>query len=213
MRKNKYIIPIALLIICLAAPGAAQIPLEKLDFGLKVGVGIGGVVNHTGDVESRMGALVGGLLIYKHNRLFSIQIELLYSSKGYKVIDVIERDTLGNIAGQSDLEFIFNYFEMPLLAKITPPVAGKYHPYIIAGGFVAYGIDNKMRVLERIPFDFDIGNANDIDYGLITGVGLDMKSGNGRVFIEARYDMSFAKAVKNEKQKLRMLAFQIGYSW
>lgn len=161
----------------------------------------------------RTGFLAGAFLNYKENRLFTIQLELLYTGKGYRIKDVIQYDSLDNIIAQSDVEFVFNYIEAPLLAKIIAPMEGKYIPYLIGGGFVAYNVDNKMRLLEGLPLDFDIENADDVDFGAIIGIGMDMKSGRGKLFFETRYDMSFGKPIKNQNQKLRTLAIHFGYGW
>jgi hypothetical protein len=202
-----------LILIIPAISAKAQIPLERLDFGAKIGTGISHAADYNGDSKSRTGYLGGALVSYRQNRLVTLQLEFLYIIKGYRVENVRELDSVGNVIGQGDFDFIFNYIEMPFLAKITLPVRGKYSPYFVAGGFAAFNIDNKMRLDTTIPFDFDIINAGDLDYGLIVGAGLDIKAGDGRVFIESRYDISFGEVVKQQNQKLRMLTFQIGYGW
>ncbi len=204
---------IGLVLMLQAISAKAQIPLENLDFGIKIGTGISHAADYNGDSKSRTGYLGGAQIGLRQNRLISLQLELMYIIKGYKVDNVREFDGVGNVIGQGNFDFIFNYIEMPLLAKIMPPVGGKYTPYFVVGGFAAYNVDNKMRLDTTIPFDFDIINAGDLDYGLIVGAGLDIKAGDGRVFIESRYDISFGEVVKQQNQKLRMLTFQIGYGW
>jgi hypothetical protein len=199
--------------LSLAVPAKAQMSPKKIELGLKAGLGTGRAEDYDGDTESKRSFIVGGVLGYKESRLFTLQIELLFFSKGYKVKNVAERDSLGNIVGQADIELTFSYIEMPVLAKLTPSTAGNYKPYLVAGGYAAYSVDDKLRLLTDLPFIFKVDNVDKFDYGLVTGVGLDMKSGGGNLFIETRYDMGFGKVIKNQDQTLRVLSFHLGYSW
>jgi len=213
VQKSRLIFLPILILMVMAIPAATQPIGEMIDFGFGLGPAISTASGHQNESRSRTGLSIGGWLGYRQNKFFTLRIELLYISKGYRLDNVVERDSLGNVIGQSDLEFIFNYLEMPLLAKFTAPVRGKYIPYLLAGGFAAYNTDNRMRLLEGIPLDFDLENANKVDVGAIIGAGIDMVSGPGRLVFETRYEISFSKTIKNQNQKLRTLAFHLGYGW
>lgn len=198
-----------LLSIIMVIPAMSQTPLAKIDLGIKAGAGISSAANFKGDADSKTGYLAGLFMNYRENQLFSLQLELLYIIKGYKVNDAKvlkpQPDTI-------DFEAIFSYIEMPILARITAPMTGKYFPYLTAGGFAAYQVDSRFRLVQKIPFDFDLP-SNEVDFGIIVGAGVDIKAGEGKMFFETRYDISLAKTIKNENHKLRLISFQFGYIW
>lgn len=213
MRKSLLILLPVLMILISVLPGAAQTIGEQLDFGFAIGPAISSASGHQFDTKSRTGLSLGGWLGYRQNDIFTLRFEFLYVSKGYRVYDVIARDSTDNIVANRDLEFIFNYLEMPLMVKLSPPLGGKYIPYLQTGIFAAYNIDNKMRLLDGVPFDFDLENANSVDFGAIFCIGIDMKSGPGWLVVETRYEASLTEIIKHEKQKLRVLSIRLGYGW
>jgi hypothetical protein len=211
---NKNTILVILTTILLAVSATAQDHPAQIDIGFKVGMGVSDVSNYIGESKTRTGFLAGGFLSYSESRLFAIQLELIYIGKGYKAVNAIVRDDTGGVLGTSNFEFILNYLELPLLAKITAPLRGSYLPYFVGGGYGAYNIGSKARFTEGIPFQFDLDNANDVDYGIIAGIGLDMKAGKkGKVLMEIRYEMGFADAIKNTNNHSRMFTFQFAYAW
>jgi hypothetical protein len=207
------VIFICLIILFGINESRAQGPLINIDFGLKTGLGISQAVDHADDTKSKRSYLFGGLLNYRESRWLAVQIEFLYFNKGYRVNDVEETDSLGEVVGRADIELIFNYIEIPVLARFSLPTASAYQPYFLAGGFAAFNVDHKLRLLTEVPFDFDIENVEEFDYGLIAAAGLNMKTGDAHIFLETRYDVGFGKVIKNQNQKLHVLSFQIGYSW
>lgn len=213
MRKNLITTLSMALLFFMAAPAMSQNPLERIDLGIKAGAGIGTAANFNGDADSKTGYLGGLFMNYRENRLLSLQLELLYIVKGYSLKNATVRDDANNILGQGDFEVILSYIEMPLMAKISAPLAGKYIPYLTAGGFASIRIDSKIRLIQTIPLDFDLANSNETDFGLIGGAGIDIKAGKGKVFFETRYDLGLAKAIKNKQHRLNLIAFQFGYIW
>lgn len=213
MFRNKNLYLAVVIVVFLALPVAAQIPLEQIKKGFKVGAGVGHVSDYADEAKSRTGYVVG-LYMNIGEKAVSFQMELLYVSKGYKADDVgVYDDSTGTFWGYFDFDVIVNGLEVPVLAKFKPPLKGKYRPYAVAGGFATYNLVSKLRVKQDIPFEFDLGNAADVDYGVIAGIGIDITAGRGTVFLETRYDLSLAETVKNQGQKLRLLSFQIGYGW
>jgi hypothetical protein len=208
--KSTYLV--VLIVVFLALPIAAQIPLDQIEKGFKIGTGIGTVSDYSYNAKSRMGYLAGLYMNIGKEKLFSFQLELLFVSKGYMVDDAPVRDS-GEVIGTIDFDVFINGLEMPLLAKIAPPLRGKYRPYAVVGGFATYNLVSKIRLKQDIPYEFDLDNAADVDYGVIAGIGVDITAGTGKVLLEARYDISLAETVKDENQKLRFLSFQIGYGW
>jgi len=212
VRKPKIIILIVLLAVVIVSPATAQSPLEKISKGFRAGFAVGSAVDYDGKSDTRTGNFFGLLLNYRENRLLSVQLEAIYISKGYKTIDALVTFDDGTVS-RGNFEVIFNYIEVPLTVKVSGPLAEKYHPYLIGGGFVSYLTDSKLRLSEGIPFDFDLDNAEDVDYGIVGGGGMDIKIGNGYFFFETRYDLGLAEVIQNKSQKLRLVSFHLGYAW
>lgn len=211
--QNKIVLAIAVFLLA-ASVSAAQWKPAEMGIGLKGGAGIADVINHKRPTDSRTAYAIGGLLNYKQNPWISFQTELLYTLKGYRLKDILVFDTAGELVGTTNAEFILGYAEVPVLAKFTPPLKGKYRPYLLAGGFMAISIYDKYRLSnETIAVDFGLANAEKVDMGATVGVGIDIKAGQGWVSFETRFDSSLLPAIKDEDQKSQALFFQFGYWW
>jgi opacity protein-like surface antigen len=108
----------------------------------------------------------------------SIQPELLYSSKGAKV-------SYNNPLLGGEYRFNLNYLELPVLAVFNLGKNFNIH----AGGYAAYltsanikAEDNGSSNEELVSFDEE--QFNRFDYGLVGGLGFDIKN----VSIGARYN-------------------------
>lgn len=108
----------------------------------------------------------------------SIQPELLYSSKGAKI-------SYNNPLIGGDYRFNLNYLEVPVLAVFNVGKNFNIH----AGGYAAYltsanvkAEDNGSSNEELISFNED--QFNRFDYGLVGGLGFDIKN----VTLGARYN-------------------------
>ncbi len=211
---HKYIVLAVSILLLAASTATAQWKPAELKLGLKAGAGISDVAYHKRSTDSRTAYAVGGILNYKQNKWVSFQMELLYTIKGYRLKDVVVRDTAGEIAGTTNAEFILGYAEIPVLAKFTPPVKGKYRPYVLAGGFMGISVNDKYRLSnETVAVDFGLENAETVDMGATLAVGVDIKAGDGWVSFETRFDSSLLPAIKDEDQKSQVLFFQFGYWW
>lgn len=209
----KYIVRAALIVLAAASTATAQWKPAELGLGLKAGAGISDVAYYKHPTDPRTSYALGALLNYKQNRWFSFQMECLYTIKGYRLNDV-QVDTGGITVGTSDVDIILGYAEFPVLVKITPPVKGKFRPYLLGGGFMAISISDKQRLsYETVAVDFGLENAETVDMGAVIGAGIDIKAGRGWVSFETRFDSSFLPAIKDQDQKSQALFFQFGYWW
>jgi hypothetical protein len=214
MTMHKHIILAVSIILLAASTASAQWKPAELGLGLKVGAGISDVANSTKPTDTRTAYVVGGMLNYKQNSWVSFQMELLYTLKGYRRKDVIVRDSTGEMVGTTNAEFILGYAEVPVLAKFTPPIKGKYRPYLLGGGFMGISIYDKYRVSnDLVAIDFDLENVEKVDMGATVAVGIDIKAGDGWVSFETRFDSSLLPAIKDQDQKSQVIFFQFGYWW
>ncbi len=211
--QNKIVLVIAIFLLA-ASVSAAQWKPAELGLGLKAGAGIADVSNHESPTNSKTAYLVGGLLNYKQNSWVSFQMELLYTAKGYRLKNVTVLDSTGEAIGTTNAEYILGYLEFPVLAKLTPPLRGKFRPYLLAGGFMGISVNDKYRLSnEEIAIDYSLESAEKVDMGATLAVGIDIKAGDGWVFFESRFDSSLLPAIKDKDQKSQVLFFQFGYWW
>ncbi|HSB94345.1 MAG TPA: porin family protein [Flavitalea sp.] len=108
----------------------------------------------------------------------SIQPELLYSSKGAKV-------SYNNPLVGGEYRFNLNYLELPVLAVFNLGKNFNIH----AGGYAAYLTSANVKSEDNGSsneslIDFDEEQFNRFDYGLVGGIGFDIKN----VSIGARYN-------------------------
>ena len=149
-------------------------------FGIKAGLNLSNLyVDNVQDENIKLGLNVGLLAKIPLVRGLSIQPELLYSSKGAKLI----YDNI--IQGKGEYRFNLNYVELPVLGVIN--LAKKLNLH--AGGYVAYLASANIKDMNDNGTvtditEFNAENFNRIDYGLIGGLGLDVQN----FTIGARYN-------------------------
>jgi len=159
--------------------------------GIKGGMNISNLI--TGDqvtdrhVRIGFNAGVYGQLFV--NEGFAIQPELLYSTKGNKVVT-----TYGII--DQETKFNMSYLDMPVLAvfKLGNAVeihAGPYWSYLLGANIDTDGdLGDDFRELDRSNFD-------NWDYGLVGGIGFNL----GAVQLGARYNYGLNEIAKSEGAK------------
>jgi hypothetical protein len=129
-------------------------------------------------VSSQPGVTIGGFICYEFDRLFSIQQEVLITTKGAKI----------NTIGDVNLSNLFFYFEMPVLAKMTVLSDYWLKPNIYLGPalalfLVAY---NNAGALEDIRgYDFGVTTGGSIE---IWKVSLDLRLTKGLVNFDESED-------------------------
>jgi outer membrane protein with beta-barrel domain len=149
-------------------------------FGIKAGLNLSNLyVDNVQDENIKLGLNVGLLAKIPFVRGLSIQPELLYTSKGAKLI----YDNF--LQGKGEYRFNLNYVELPVLAVIN--LAKKFNLH--AGGYLAYLASANIKDMNEDGTvtaikDFNADNFNRIDYGLIGGLGIDVEN----FTIGARYN-------------------------
>lgn len=212
---HRYFIILSIIVVILPAICQAEFNPGLIGKGFKAGVNIANVNNHE-DADSRRAYLGGAFANYPMLKNLDFQIELMLVGKGYMVKDTPVVDTLGNVIGSADWSALVTYLELPVMAKWTLPVPGKIRPFINLGGFVSQAINKKERRDLKgsdLVYDIDLNNVKTHDAGFLFGAGVDIKSGNGKVFLEGRYDYSNIAMLKYTKYRSRVWIIQVGYWW
>jgi hypothetical protein len=187
--------------------------------GGKLGVVVASISGHkdlsgsTVQTKSLTGYQASLFVSYRQSKVFSYQMELGILSKGYKIPNVSGRDvTDTSIVLVKDVTTLLTYLELPVMAKISLPVRGKYIPYFLGGGYGEYLMSSKLRLSDSLfSADYALANAKKIGAGVILGAGLDIKAGSGYACLEIRYEMDMTSVIKNQPAKNRALTFCFGY--
>lgn len=141
-------------------------------FGIKGGINLSNLyVDDVEDENMKVGVNVGVFAKLPVTKGFSIQPELLYSSKGAKI-------TYNNIFGDGEYRFNLNYVELPVLAvfnlgKNFNIHAGPYAALLTSANIKR--LDNESGDVDDIA-DLDTDNFKRFDYGLAGGVGFDIQN-------------------------------------
>jgi hypothetical protein len=182
-------------------------------FGIKAGVNLTNMyVDDVSDENMKVGLNAGFFAKLPVARGFSIQPELLYSSKGAKE----EYDNF--IEGEGEYRFNLNYVELPVLAVFN--VAKNFNLHL--GPYVSYlaGVNIKdlkdNGTIDEIA-ELDADNFNRFDYGLVGGLGIDISN----FTLGARYNYGLREIGKSDNitsqllknSKNSAIAFYIGFGF
>ncbi len=190
---KKIITSIVLLSACLLAQVTnAQVTGEDLQarFGIKGGLNFSNLYTDNGDVDSDMevGYQLGLFAKLPVSRMFAIQPELYYTTKGAKM-------TYNSTFVDGTANFNLNYLELPILGVIN--ITDNFNIHV--GPYFSYLVGGTAKNDSNINlFDFedniDTDDYNKFDAGLAIGLGLDV----GRVGFGARYNYGFTKVGKDK---------------
>jgi len=121
--------------------------------------------------------------------VFTLQAELLYSTKGSKAV-------YNNVFGDQEVKYNLNYLDLPVLAvfKVADVLeihAGGYASYLL-GANISYEGDFVNDVDE-----IDKDHLKSLDYGLVGGVGINF----GAVQVGARYNLGLAEIADSDEAR------------
>jgi hypothetical protein len=208
MKKLVFITAVTVMSISI---GKAQ----EVRIGAKGGVNFSSFTgDDLGDVESRTGFHVGGLVEIPISEKFSVQPEILYSSQGAKY------DDAGNEGG---VDYSYNitrkldYIQVPIIAKfyVAEGFALEAGPQV---GFLTSSKDEFEGTLGGVTVsgdNEDLDNISSIDVSLGGGVSYRLPMG---VFFGARYNYGLTNINDGDNaddQKIHNNVLQVsaGYSF
>jgi hypothetical protein len=193
--------------------------LAQFNFGVKAGYCMpnlsGGNNEVSQDYKTRPTFNIGIIGSYDLNENESIQVELNYASQGGKkdglqaIINPYQSQQLPNPYIYADFknEVIFNYLELPILAKYTFMFSeNDFNVYVDLGPYIGCLLNAKTKakgtsnfyadktgtLFLPIPphtFNYDTNITNQIhkfNCGLAGGVGFEKSFGNGVLFLDFR---------------------------
>lgn len=166
------------------SPLLAQAQLDDSRFGVKGGVNLSNF--NRGDVGAqnmRIGFNVGLFTELAVGESFSIQPEILLSTKGNRATYGTDDGVLDLIGAEGEVKSNLTYIDIPVLAKVTISEVlnihvGPYASYLIGASVSTEGEVDGSRELDR-------DNFKTWDYGLAAGLGVDLDA----VTIGGRYNL------------------------
>lgn len=180
MKKMLFVLAVSLFLL---SSSFAQV---KISGGVLAGLNLANASvdpQQTGvDYGTLTGFAFGGVLNFDFTGGFGLKVEPMYIQKGVKLS-----------AGANEAKIKANYIDIPAMFVYTFATgAGQVEPYLMAGP--SFGI------LLSATQSFN-GNDTDIksttsstDFGATFGGGAKFPVGKNRVFVEARYSLSFSNA-------------------
>lgn len=209
----------------------------RTSFGLKTGLNIANLTGKDVDIvaeglKSKLGINGGVFVNLGISNVFSIQPELLYSQKGWK----IEIEDKGDMFGNNYTIFYsgiykYNYIDIPVLVVLSIPVSENFTPKLFLGPSLGINLSAKGKLSIKVDYsqeleehgftDYEEDDEADLkeftkttDYGLVTGVNFEISG----FIIEARYSLSlntFFALEEGEEYDIRnsVVSIMIGYSF
>lgn len=178
---------------------------EITSYGIKFGANFAKSSGNFATTPSYKTAFsVGAFSVYNLSDQFSIQPELLYSIKGYK------------LDGKDfQVDATFEYLELPLLAKFLVSNTNTLLISLLLGPSVSYNLDAKFTT--KIPgasFSGKIPNFNTLDFGAIVGFSILFPVNEGNIVFDARYNLGLTNwDEKHTDYKNRVITTSVGYSF
>lgn len=168
----------------MATPLLVQAQMDDSRFGVKGGVNLSNFYrDNVGDQNMRIGFNVGLFTELAVGESFSIQPEILLSTKGNRATYGQNDGVLDLVGAEGEVRTNLTYIDIPVLAKVTISEVlnihiGPYASYLIGANASTEGaVDGSQ--------EFDRDNFKTWDYGLAAGLGVDLDA----VTIGARYNL------------------------
>ena len=202
--------------LCIGIPGTPA----HAQFGIRGGMNLTKFVGgDAGENEASTGLNLGASIPILRIGPLSIVPEVYYSEKGSKQFDPMTSTTF---------EYGLNYIEVPVLAKLSFPLAGALRGYVSGGPAYAWNIDCTISATESGTTN-NLGECGEMfssfdtamekaDRGVVIGGGLDFTiRGLGALNLDARLVRGLARLksgttgsdIKNQAFTL-MLGYYIG---
>lgn len=153
------------------------------------------------DTDSRGGYNVGGLIYFGFSGSAGLQIEGLYTTKGFERAEGLENDT-----------WEFAYWEVPVLLMFTSPTA-MTRPRLFFGPTISFESSCTRKTggfgeQDEIELPCMPGETKSTDIGFMAGIGIKVTS----LTIDLAYEWGFKDILEDEVVSLknRNLSFSIG---
>lgn len=173
---------LALVVAAAVAAGPAH---AGAAFGVKGGVSISQVQADLFDTDNRTG-FVGGIYgAFDLTPAIGIQPELLFVRKGAKLFEY-SGDVIGIPVSES-VSLDVDYLEVPVLLRVSLPVAEPVDVRLLAGPVASLKMDEKLSTSGLFGYSLDSDQIKTADIGIAAGAAVALRSGDMRIVGEGRY--------------------------
>jgi hypothetical protein len=180
MRTRSYVLLLTGLVLAIVATFPSPAQAQAVVVGAKVGVNVANVDITASDLtvtpKRRNGAVAGVFLGTDPTKPFGLQVEGLYSQKGTKIVDPEDTATL---------DFRVDYFEVPVLARVSLKGANGVYVHLLAGPSFAAKIKDVQKLNDQDLDTEDKLPLKKADIGFLFGGALEVH----RFIVEARYTL------------------------
>ena len=206
--KNGFCVAMFILLVSTVAFGQLGIGISK---GIKGGLNFatfGGSDAQSG-VTSNTGLAAGVFAEISLPGPISIQPEVLYSVKGYKL----------DVPGISSTTGTYSYIDIPVLVKFYLLPLPVFKPFFFAGpsfGFLMSAKEKKDNTFLGTSSEADVKyNTTGTDIGLVIGVGAKLSLIVIDLTVDARYNMGLSTLDKSGNAKVynRVVAVYVGIAF
>lgn len=193
----------AVFAVCLGLVGSAMAAeMQPFSAGVKGGLNLSNVWgDDADDTDMKMGFVGGVCGGWNINEIWALQLELLYSMKGYSFDD----------GAGTDVDAKLDYLEIPLLVRARIPIEGSaVTPSLFVGP--SLGILLSAKVDSTDVKDMTTGT----DFGVAFGGGVSMPAGPGMAMLDLRYTLglvSIDDSGWDADIKNGVFGVVLGYSW
>jgi hypothetical protein len=173
-------------ILGLVSIGAATAAAEQRQVGAKAGATSASLTFSTPSEDPGYGHRLfvggGGFFVQPLGGPFALQVEGLYMPKGAETVE-----TLGTLELTTTL--IFDYFEVPTLARVSLARSPGRNVYVFGGPYSAFRLNAKLREATGRPVTSGVttdisADVKLFDFGVIAGGGVDISR---HFVVDARY--------------------------
>jgi hypothetical protein len=203
-------------ILGLVSIGAATAAAEQRQVGAKAGATSASLKFSTASEDPGYGHRLfvggGGFFVQPLGGPFALQVEGLYMPKGAETVE-----TLGTLELTTTL--IFDYFEIPALARVSLARSSGRNVYVFGGPYTAFRLNAKLRQAAGRPVTSGVttdisADVKRFDYGIEAGGGVDVSR---HLVIDARYSWGLTNVNKDAlvapAARNRVFAVLVGFRY
>ena len=192
---GRFVRPASLTIVIAAVLAPSGALAQRPQFGAKAGPAFTQVAPEEDDGKTysrRIGPYISGFLVVPLNPRLGVQFEAASSPKGTRL-----KDPPGITQ-----TLLLQYFEMPVLLRVSGPKVGGAPLYFIGGPFFGFKVSAKEQVSQLAGTVIagereDVGRfVNAFESGLIAGAGIDIGK---YVLVEGRYSHGLTNVNKRDE--------------
>jgi hypothetical protein len=179
--------------------------------GINAGLNISKIQNT--NLGSRPGFYIGAFGALKLSRFYTLQPEISYSNQGGKGTvmgqDIVYDNTTGyenTLYKEGNAELSLHYISSATINKFS----FNKKLYVLVGPFVDILVGDKVKVDLDNNFNTYVGKGEDIDFGIIGGLGFNFNKGFS---LESRIKIGTLDVYEDHKDNMDVntnLVFQIG---